>query len=173
MMKLLHFIRRRALALPAVMLLAVWFFVACDRSSDAPTRVPEREDNGGRDDGKPTNPGGDRPGASDKDYDFSKEITDATLRYDGRGTVLRLDSCGVLVRTLADGTCEFIDLDGQARAAFLAGEMKADSLCPGTLLRVNGQGLDLKSVRMKKQTAGAVWYHIVDCDGRSHIVVTP
>lgn len=149
--------------------------VGCDRSSDGPRREKEPHENGGKDDNKPVVPpgGGERPGPSDKDYDFTAELTDGVVRYDGRGVTLRFDRAGILVKSHADGARELIDLDSQSRVRFVAGPMEADSLFKGARLTVNGADVTLGSVRMKKQTAEAVWYHAVDSDGKNHILVMP
>ena len=86
---------------------------------------------------------------------------------------LRFDRAGVLVKVHADGRRELIDLDGTSRVGFVAGTMRTDSLFEGSGLTVDGSDIALESVRMKKQTAEAVWYHAVDSDGRSHILVLP
>lgn len=144
----------------------------CDRSSDGVRPAPEPDTNGGKEDDRPgINPGDERPGVGDKTPDFAVELADACVRYVGRGVELRFDRGGILVRNLADGTREFVDLDGASRVSFAAGTVGADSLCRNAILTVNGNPMKLTEVRMKKQTAGAVWYHILDADGRDHICV--
>ncbi|MBD5300844.1 MAG: hypothetical protein HDS09_06900 [Bacteroides sp.] len=153
-------------------LLLAFLAVGCDRSSDTTRPVPEPDTNGGKEDNRPgNNTGDDRPGVGDKTPDFSAELADGCVRYVGRGVELRFDRCGVLVKNLADGTREFVDLDGTSRVSFVAGNVGADSICRNATLTVNGTPMKLTEVRMKKQTAEAVWYHILDVDGRDHICV--
>lgn len=149
----------------------------CDRSSDAPRREQEPVNpGGGKDDGgkKPDNPGGDnRPGIKDEPADFATELADATLRYVGGGNTLRFDRGGVLFKTLPDGSREIIDLDKGLRVEVRAGSMRADSLSPDARVTVGGKRLELESFRMKKQTAEAVWYHAVDSESKSYVLVLP
>ena len=146
----------------------------CERGSDNVRREPEKEENGGRDEVKPNKPGDDpRPGPSDKEPDFSAELSDDGVRYSGPELVMRFDYGGILVKIHADGRREMVDLDGDSRVVFSAGERQPDSLHVGPTLTVNGIGVSLKTVRMKKQTAEAVWYHIVDSDDKSHVIVVP
>ena len=138
----------------------------CERGSDAPRREEGADGNGGKEEVKPPTPsGGNRPGPTDKDFDFTAELADGVVRYDGRGVTLRFDRAGVLVKVHADGRRELIDLDGTSRVGFVAGTMRTDSLFEGSGLTVDGSDIALESVRMKKQTAEAVWYHAVDSDG--------
>lgn len=147
---------------------------SCERGSDNIRHEPEKEENGGKDDNRPNNPGDDvRPGPSDKEPDFTAEFADDVLRYVGTDLVMRFDRGGILVKVHADGRREMIDLDGDARVVFTAGERQPDSLHAGSILTVNGADIRLKTVRMKKQTAEAVWYHIVDKDDKSHVIVVP
>ncbi|WP_297072043.1 hypothetical protein [uncultured Duncaniella sp.] len=156
------------------LLLAGLCLSGCDRGSDNVRREPEKEENGGRDDDKPTPPGEEnRPGPSDKDYDFTSELPDACVRYKGSGLTLRFDRGGVLAKVHADGRRELIDLDGGERVEFTPADIQPDSLIPEARLAVNGSAVRLKSVRMKKQTAEAVWYHAVDEDDKNHILVLP
>ena len=144
----------------------------CDRSSDSVRHDPEPDTNGGKEDDRPGhNPGDNRPGVGDKEPDFSVELADACVRYVGRGVELRFDRGGVLVRNLADGRREFVDLDGATQVSFSTGTTGTDSVCREAILTVNGNPMKLTEVRMKKQTAEAVWYHILDGDGRDHICV--
>lgn len=161
--------------LPVVAVSVIMFLSqGCERGSDAPRREQGPNGNGGKEEVKPPTPsGGERPGPSDKDFDFSAELADGVVRYDGRGVTLRFDRAGVLVKIHADGARELIDLDGQTKVRFVAGKMRQDSLFDGSRLTVDGCDIGLKSVRMKKQTAEAVWYHAVDGDERSHILVLP
>lgn len=153
-------------------LLPAVFAAGCDRSSDGVRPDPEPDTNGGKEDERPGhNPGGDRPGVGDQETDFAVELADACVRYRGRGIEMRFDRGGVLVRNLADGSREFIDLDGAERVSFSAGTTGADSVCREAVLTVNGSAIRLTTVKMKKQTAEAVWYHILDVDGRDHICV--
>lgn len=168
--------RRMMVKCLPVMALCIVLFASqgCERGSDAPRREEGTDGNGGKEEVKPPTPsGGDRPGPTDKDFDFSAELADGVVRYDGRGVTLRFDRAGVLVKVHADGRRELIDLDGTSRVGFVAGTMKPDSLFEGAGLTVDGSDIALESVRMKKQTAEAVWYHAVDSDGRSHILVLP
>lgn len=156
------------------LLLAGICLCGCDRGSDNVRREPEKEENGGRDDDKPTPPGEEnRPGPSDKDYDFTSELPDACVRYKGSGLTLRFDRGGVLAKVHADGRRELINLDGGERVEFMGADILPDSLLPDARLTVNGAAVELKSVRMKKQTAEAVWYHAVDSEDKNHILVLP
>lgn len=150
---------------------------SCDRASDAPRREPEPVNpGGGKEEGggeKPDNPGGERPGLDDNIVDFQSELADEVLRYVGKGVNLRLDRGGVLFKTLADGGREIIDLDNSLRVEVRTGTMRADSVFPDATIVAGGDRVGIKSFRMKKQTAGAVWYHIVDKDSRDYVIVLP
>ncbi|MCM1355980.1 MAG: hypothetical protein NC212_06210 [Staphylococcus sp.] len=142
---------------------------ACDRSSDMPHREPDIP--GNKDDEEPDPPqGGERPDPDNPVVNFTKELADATLRYEGAATRLRFDRGGVLVKKIPGGSYEFIDLDNSTRVRISLGDMRADSTFPGTSVEIDGTTLALKSVKKKKQTAEAVWFHAVASGGETDII---
>lgn len=143
--------------------------LSCDKGGDAPRR--ENPGQGGNDD--PDKPGNERPGADKPGSDFASELADSTLRYCGPSLKLRFDKGGILFKKHSDGRREIVDLERSVRVELVIGTMRTDSLCPDARLTLKGETVPLKSVKMKKQTAEAVWYHIVGSDGRSHVAVLP
>lgn len=153
--------------------------LSCDRGgSDAPRRDDDKyeEDvNGGKDDGnggEVDDSGGERPGFGA--FDEARELADDGVRYRGPELSLRFDRGGVLVKILVDGSREFVDLDDSRRRLTVnTGEMSADSLFPSARFTVGGQAVGIKMMKMKKQTADVVWFHVVDSDGHDHVIVMP
>lgn len=152
---------------------------SCDRGgSDAPRRDDDGHEegvNGGKDDGdggEGDDSGGVRPGFGA--FDEVRELADDGVRYRGPELSLRFDRGGVLVKILADGSREFVDLDdSRRRLTVKTGEMSADSLFPSARITVGGQAIGIKMMKMKKQTADVVWFHVVDGDENDHVVVMP
>lgn len=170
----------------AFMLLFVVCMVAvllssCDRGgSDAPRRDDDKHEedvNGGKDDGgddgvEGDDSGSERPGLGS--FDEARELADDGVRYRGPELSLRFDRGGVLVKVLADGSREFVDLDDSRRRLTVnTGEMSADSLFPSARITVGGQAIGIKMMKMRKQTADVVWFHVVDSDGHDHVIVMP
>lgn len=149
---------------------------SCDRGgSDAFRRDDDNQEedvNGGKDDGEGDDSGGERPGFGA--FDEVRELADDGVRYRGPGLSLRFDRGGVLVKVLADGSREFVDLDdSRRRLTVKTGEMSADSLFRSARISVGGQAIGIKMMKMKKQTADVVWFHVVDCDENDHVIVMP
>lgn len=152
---------------------------SCDHGgSDAPRRDDDKHEedvNGGKDDGngdEGDDSGDERPGFGA--FDEARELADDGVRYRGPELSLRFDRGGVLVKVLADGSREFVDLDDSRRRLTVnTGEMSADSLFPSARITVGGQAIGIKMMKMKKQTADVVWFHVVDSDGHDHVIVMP
>lgn len=152
---------------------------SCDRGgSDAPRRDDDKHEedvNGGKDDGnggEGDDSGSERPGFGA--FDEARELADDGVRYRGPELSLRFDRGGVLVKILADGSREFVDLDDSRRRLTVnTGEMSADSLFPSARITVGGQAIVIKMMKMRKQTADVVWFHVVDSDGHDHVIVMP
>ncbi len=143
--------------------------LSCDKGDD-PSR---REQPGGGEGDEQDKPGNERPGGNKPDFNLAKELADPTLRYSGPELKLRFDRGGILFRKRSDGSHEIINLDGDGRVEFHAGSMRADSLCPDARLTISGKLVALKSVKIKKQTAEAAWYHITGSDGHDRVMVLP
>ncbi len=144
--------------------IVVSFFFACDKGSDS----PRRGDMVGSDNSGPGSIGGERPD-TDGDFDYSPYFRDAVWRYVGEGIDLRYDRGGVLFKSLSDGVSKIIDLDGTAHIELRLGKILKDSTLPDAVISVNGRKLEGIDVRMKKQTAEAVWYDIKN--GEKHTVL--
>lgn len=137
-----------------VFALAMLVFAACDKGSDGVRRSDDPKDPGIID--GPNR----RPSPDGGDWDFEAELNDDCLRFIGGGIRLRFDRAGVLVKSKADGSGSFIDLDGETKVDFQIGRAGTDSVCADSWIAVDGRRLENVRVVMKKQTASAVWYHV-------------
>ena len=161
----------RIVSLFALTIFLSGMFAGCDRSSDGLRREPEPLGPGANN--EPVPGGGYRPGLETDPSDFAAEFADSTLRYAGGGNVLRYDRGGVLFKVLPDGVREIVDIDKGLRIEVRPGSMRADSVYPDASVTVGDEALAVRSFRMKKQTAGAVWYHLVDRDSANYVLVLP
>lgn len=161
----------RIISLLALSIFLLGMFAGCDRSSDGLRREPEPLGPGGNN--EPVPGGGYRPGLETDPSDFAAEFADSTLRYAGGGNELRYDRGGVLFKILPDGVREIVDIEKGFRIEVRPGKMRADSVYPDAAVTVGGEALAVRSFRMKKQTAGAVWYHLVDRDSANYVLVLP
>lgn len=161
----------RIISLLALSIFLLGMFAGCDRSSDGLRREPEPLGPGGNN--EPVPGGGYRPGLETDPSDFAAEFADSMLRYAGGGNVLRYDRGGVLFKILPDGVREIVDIEKGFRIEVRPGKMRADSVYPDAAVTVGGEALAVRSFRMKKQTAGAVWYHLVDRDSANYVLVLP
>lgn len=143
-----------------LMFFAILFLFGCDKGSDG-VRRNELIDPG-------QTPGG-RPVIDE--WDFEAEFRDHCLRFVGEGVRLRFDAGGVLVRTRPDGSGSFVDLDGGTKVDFHIGPAGADSICRDASVNIGGQTLQNVTVKMKKQTAEAVWYHVGTPDSKSGYLI--
>ena len=144
-----------------LMFFALLFLSGCDKGSDGVRRNEP-----------PTDPGqtpGGRPVLDE--WDFEAEFRDPCLRFVGEGLRLRFDMGGVLVRTRPDGSGSFVDLDGGTKVDFQIGPAGADSICRNASVNIGGKKLEKVTVKMKKQTAEAVWYHVGTPDSKSGYLI--
>ena len=86
---------------------------------------------------------------------------------------LRYDRGGVLLTTEAGGTIRVIDLDGADSVTVNIGEEGSDSIMTGAGMTVNGQTLDLSSVKMISHGDGRSWYMATERSGSRWILVLP
>lgn len=143
-----------------LMFFAILFLFGCDKGSDGVRR------------NEPIDPGqtpGGRPVIDE--WDFEAEFRDPCLRFVGEGLRLRFDAGGVLVRTRPDGSGSFVDLGGGTKVDFHIGPAGADSICRDASVNIGGQTLQNVTVKMKKQTAEAVWYHVGTPDSKSGYLI--
>lgn len=113
-----------------------------------------------------------RPGVDDSDS-MAHELADGVWRIVGSGTSLRYDRGGVLFTTQADGTIRVIDLDGADSVTVNIGDEGSDSVMTGAGMTVNGQPLDLGSVKMLSHGDGRSWYVATETSGARWIIVVP
>lgn len=151
----------------------------CDRGSDSRRDDQAKPGNGGREEPikPPTNPDSiQRPGVGGGEYDFSKELTDATWRFIGDGTELRYTSSGILFKTAETDnskTVEIIDLDGSDRIIISIGEIGTDSTVNHPSIKVNNREVKLSQMKMMKATPQSTWYHLISTEGTNCVLVTP
>ena len=135
------------------LLVAIALLTACDKGSDGVRRTdtPDPPGSGEGPVGRPD---------PEQGWDFTAEIADGCLRFEGSEMRLRIDRGGVLFKTLPDGHGAVIDLDSGRRVEYFIGEAGSDSVCRQSWVSIDGQKLEGATVRMKKQTAGTVWGHV-------------
>ncbi len=135
------------------LLVAIALLTACDKGSDGVRRTdtPDPPGSGEGPVGRPD---------PEQGWDFTAETADGCLRFEGSGMRLRIDRGGVLFKTLPDGHGAVIDLDSGRRVEYFIGEAGSDSICRQSWVSIDGRRLDGATVRMKKQTAEAVWCHV-------------
>jgi len=134
----------------------------------------ERELASGRPGGEVHTPSGSgqRPGVGEANS-MDKELADGVWRIVGSGISLRYDRGGVLLTTEADGTIRVIDLDGADSVTVNIGEEGCDSVMTGAEMTVNGQPLDLGSMKMLSHGDGRSWYVATETSGTRWIIVVP
>ena len=152
------------------MLLSLMLAVAAC-GHDSPS---ERELASGRPGGEVQAPtgSGQRPGVGEANS-MAKELADGVRRIAGPGTSLRYDRGGVLLTTEAGGTIRVIDLDGADSVTVNIGEEGSDSIMTGAGMTVNGQTLDLSSVKMLSHGDGRSWYMATERSGSRWVLVLP
>lgn len=135
------------------LLVAIVLLTACDKGSDGVRRTdpPDPPGSGEGPVGRPD---------PEQGWDFTAETADGCLRFEGSGMRLRIDRGGVLFKTQPDGHGAVIDLDSGRRVDYFIGEAGSDSICRQSWVSIDGQKLEGATVRMKKQTAEAVWCHV-------------
>lgn len=135
------------------LLVAIVLLTACDKGSDGVRRTdpPDPPGSGEGPVGRPD---------PEQGWDFTAETADGCLRFEGSEMRLRIDRGGVLFKTLPDGHGAVIDLDSGRRVEYFIGEAGSDSICRQSWVSIDGRRLDGATVRMKKQTAEAVWCHV-------------
>ncbi len=135
------------------LLVAIALLTACDKGSDGVRRTdpPDPPGSGEGPVGRPD---------PEQGWDFTAETADGCLRFEGSEMRLRIDRGGVLFKTLPDGHGAVIDLDSGRRVEYFIGEAGSDSICRQSWVSIDGRRLEGATVRMKKQTAEAVWCHV-------------
>ena len=115
--------------------------------------------------------GGDRPDTKPDDW-FEPQLSDAAWRFQSPSVRLSYHDEGTLVSTDGQTIC-FSDLDGAASVQFRTGTLRADSVCSGSTLTVNGRDMSLLEVKMRRRGNQSVWYSILAADSTHITLVAP
>ncbi|MCM1521783.1 MAG: hypothetical protein NC039_03915 [Muribaculaceae bacterium] len=112
-----------------------------------------------------------RPGIDGSD-NLDKELDDEVWRITGNSVSLRYDSGGVLF-TSTGVLVRIVDLDGADVVDATIPAVGRDSLSPGASITMNGGRLNLRHVKMMKESGVSVWYEILAADSSRHVLVVP